>query len=75
MPCNYPLKQIERLPKTLVKDFDIEIFCGDTKETVSVRDNHQRFVTVDINKTADKIRFVPKASDCGNFRVFDFEIE
>lgn len=75
MPCNYPLKQIERLPKTLVKDFDIETVFGDKKEIVSVRDNHQRFVTIDINKTADKVRFVPKLSGCGEFRVFDFEIE
>ena len=58
-----------------MKDFDIETVLGDKKEIVSVRDNHQRFVTIDINKTADKVRFVPKFSGCGEFRVFDFEIE
>lgn len=75
MPCNYPLNPIDRQIKTIIKAYDIEIICGGEREVVSVNDNHQRFVIHDVNRLAEKIRFVPKKSDCGEFRLFDFEVE
>lgn len=75
MPCNYPLNPTDRRIKTIIKAYDIEIICGGEREKMSVYDNHQRFVIHDINRLAEKIRFVPKESDCGEFRLFDFEVE
>lgn len=75
MPCNYPLNPIDRQIKTIIKAYDIEIICGGEREVVSVNDNHLRFVIRDVNRLAEKIRFVPKKSDCGEFRLFDFEVE
>ena len=75
MPCNYPLNPIDRQIKTIIKAYDIEIICGGEREVVSVNDNHRRFVIHDVNRLAEKIRFVPKKSDCGEFRLFDFEVE
>jgi hypothetical protein len=65
------------VPKTMVKSFNIVLTCADGKEkTISVNDNHQRLVYVDIGEELKALRFEP-LSTWGNPEagVFSFEIE
>ena len=77
MPYNDPLVQPKyKLPATLIREYRIEASNakGETF-TLSVCDNHQRFVRHDVNWKVNKISFLPISTHgCDSFRVFDFEI-
>ncbi len=78
MPCNYPLVETKfKLPKTLIKEYKIEGVNSNGEEfTISVCDNHQRFVRHYVNWKINKISFIPISTHgCDSFRVFDFEIQ
>ena len=78
MPCNYPLVQTKfKLPQTLIKEYRIEgTNSNGEKFTLSVCDNHQRFVRHSIDWKVKEITLIPVSTHgCENFRVFDFEIK
>ena len=78
MPCNYPLIETKfKLPQTLIKEYRIEGRNSDGQEfTISVCDNHQRFVCHYVDWKINKISFIPISTHgCDSFRVFDFEIQ
>ncbi|MBQ7839634.1 MAG: FAD-dependent oxidoreductase [Lachnospiraceae bacterium] len=77
MPQNYPLNQTKfKLPGTLIKEYRIEGVSSDgSVHTLSVSDNHQRFVKHAVDWKARTIRFVPASTHgCEEFRLFGFEI-
>lgn len=78
MPCNYPLVQKKfKLPTTLIKEYKIEgTNSKGEKFTISVSDNHSRFVRHHIDWKVKKISFIPISTHgCEKFRLFDFEIK
>lgn len=78
MPCHYPLVQTGfKLPETLIRDYRIEGVAEDgTEHIINIRDNHQRFVTHDIDWQAKTIRFIPlRTFGDEHFRLFSFEIQ
>ncbi len=81
MPCNYPLVQEKfKLPDTLVKEYDIKITTADGNlYTISQKDNHQRLVWIEIDKSIDnivKLELVPVSTwGTKEFRIFGFEFE
>ncbi len=78
MPCNYPLKQTKfKLPNTLIKEYRAE-GINESGETcsITVNNNHQRFVVHKVDWNVKKVRFIPIATNgCDEFRVFDFEVK
>ena len=77
MPCNYPLVQKKfKLPKTLVKQYRIEGIASDgTTFSLSVENNHQRFVKHSVDWMVSSVRLVPLSTHgCEEFRVFAFEV-
>lgn len=77
MPCNFPLNE-ERffLPHTLIKEYRIEGYDKNgIVKTVTITDNHHRFVTHSFDCCVTKIKFIPVSTHGDEkFRVFDFEI-
>ena len=75
---NYPLVQTKfKLPKTLIREYVIE-GISKTGKTVSltISDNHQRFVWHSVDLKVHKIRFIPISTHGSeDFRLFSFEIE
>lgn len=78
MPFNYPLVETKfKLPKTLIKEYRIEgrNARGETF-TLSVADNHHRFVRHAVNWKVKEISFVPLSTHGSEkFRLFDFEVK
>jgi len=77
MPCNYPLVQTKfKLPATLIKEYRIEgIACDGTVHSLTVTDNHLRFVKLPVDWQVKTVRFVPLATfGCDTFRLFSFEV-
>lgn len=78
MPCYYPLVQTGfTLPKTLLRDYRIEgIAENGTVYEINISDNHQRFVSHDIDWQVKTIRFIPlRTFGDEYFRLFSFEIQ
>ena len=77
MPCHYPFNQPKfKFPDTIIKEYRIDGVKADgTVETISVNDNHQRFVKHSVDWNVQEVRFIP-VSTHGNekFRLFSFEI-
>lgn len=77
MPCCYPLVETKfKLPATLIKEYSIYGVSenGDTV-SLSVTNNHQRFVLHDVDWKVKKVRFVPISTNgCEDFRLFGFEV-
>ena len=77
MPCNYPLVQTKfKLPNTLIREYKIEGINenGEIQE-IYINDNHQRFVTHNVDWCVKTIRFVPVSTfGAEDFRLFSFEI-
>ena len=78
MPCNYPLVQTKfKLPETLIREYKIEGISenGQTHE-IYITDNHQRFVTHNVDWCVKTLRFVPIATfGAEQFRLFSFEMQ
>ena len=78
MPCSYPLVEPRfKLPKTLPKAYEIlgESESGETV-SLSVTDNHQRFVRHAVNWRVKRLTLLPlETNGCADFRVFDFEVK
>ena len=78
MPCNYPLEEkIFKLPDTLIKEYIIE-GCdrNGNVQSISVKDNHQRFVLHDVDWCVSTVRFIPISTHgSSEFRIFDFELK
>jgi hypothetical protein len=65
------------VPRTMVKSFNIVFTCtGGSQKTISINENHQRLVRVDINAEIKNVR-LEVLSTWGNPEagVFSFEIE
>lgn len=78
MPCNYPLVQTKfKLPETLIREYRVEGISADgSVRTLSVTDNHQRFVKHPVDWCVQTVRFVPLSTfGCDSFRLFSFEIK
>ena len=78
MPCRYLIDEKEfKLPGTLIKEYTIVGIGKDgERKTITVKDNHQRFVVHNVDWKVKKIRFIPLSTHgCDKFRVFNFEIE
>ena len=77
MPCNIKLHEDKfSLPSTLIKEYRIEGY-GENGEmkTISVNDNHHRFVLHDVNWRINKIKFIPISTHGDEkFRLFNFEV-
>ena len=77
MPCCIKLHEERfKLPKTLIKDFDITLTAADGKETVlSYREYHNRLFTAPLSGEYVGVRFTPLATHGAEaFAVFDFEV-
>lgn len=77
MPCVIRLHENKfKLPKTLIKDFDLLLYKSDgSVETKSYRNVHARFLKLPISGEYTAVRFVPLATHGDeSFRLFDFEI-
>lgn len=77
MPCCIKIHEDKyRLPKTLIKDFDIEL--TDNNDCVSVipfRNFHDRLFKMNVSGMYKKIRFVPlETYGAEEFNVFSFEV-
>ena len=78
MPCNYPLVETRfKLPTTLIKEYRIE---GENENgetfTITVSDNHERFVRHSVFWKVKTLRFVPLSTHGSEeFRLFDFEVK
>ena len=78
MPCEYPLVQKQfKLPDTLIKEYRIE---GVTKDgavkTITVNNNHQRFVKHFVDWNVCEVRFIPVSTNGSEtFNLFGFEVE
>ncbi len=78
MPYSYPLVQPNfKLPRTLIKEYRIEAENEKGELfTLSVSNNHQRFVRHAVDWCVKRVRLIPLATNgCEDFRVFDFEIK
>ena len=78
MPCNYPLTEKKfKLPDTLIKEYIIEGYDRNgTVQSISVKDNHQRFVLHDVDWCVSTVRFIPISTHgSSEFRIFDFELK
>lgn len=78
MPCRYLIDEKEfKLPGTLIKEYTIVGIGKDgERKTITVKDNHQRFVVHNVDWKVKKIRFIPLSTHgCDKFRVFNFEFE
>lgn len=77
MPSHYYLGETRfRTPKTLIKDFDIELTLENgSTEKIEIRGNYQRFVRLCVNIKAVSARLIPLCTHgCEDFRVFAFEL-
>ena len=78
MPCNYPLVETRfKLPTTLIKEYRIE---GENENgetfTITVSDNHERFVRHSVFWKVKTLRFIPISTHgCDTFRLYDFEVK
>ncbi len=78
MPCSYPLVQTDfKLPTTLIKKYKIEGEDSDGNlYTLTVENNHLRFVKHCVNWKVKKLTFIPlETNGCTDFRLFSFEIQ
>ena len=77
MPCIIKLKEDRfRLPKTLIKDFDIVVTAQDgTAEIYHYKNSHNRLLTLSISGTYTCVRLVPLTTyGAETFNVFSFEV-
>ncbi len=77
MPYSYPLVEPHlRLPETIITQYRLEgVDSTGRVFTLSVEENHQRFVKHSLDWQVERIRFVPLATNgCKEFRLFDFEV-
>lgn len=77
MPCVIRLHENKfKLPKTLIKDFDLLLYKSDGSiKTRAYRNVHARFLKLTISGEYTAVRFVPLATyGDESFRLFDFEI-
>ncbi len=79
MPSHFYLNEKRfKTPKTLIRDYDVQLLSenGDILETISTRDNFQRFNRIKVDKCVCGVRFVPISTHGHEeFRVFGFEVE
>lgn len=78
MPFNYPLVETKfKLPATLIRGYRIEgKNSSGEKFTLTVTDNHLRFVRHAVDWRVREISFIPVSTHgADDFRVFDFEIK
>ncbi len=77
MPCCIRLHEDRfRLPKTLIRDFDIVLTApGGESETLRFRDVHDRLFRIPLSGVYTSVRFVPLATwGADTFSVFSFEV-
>ena len=77
MPCIHRLGQAAaRSPESLVKAFRIDVETNDRWEgAVTVLENHQRLVKLDLNTTATAIRLTPEETwGAEQARIFSWDI-
>ena len=78
MPYNYPLVQPRfKIPNTLIKEYIVEgIDSNNNTYTITVKNNHQRFVKHTVNWNVKSIKLTPISTyGCEDFRLFGFEIK
>lgn len=77
MPCCIKLNEERfKLPKTLIKDFDITLIdaCG-AESVIPFRNNHNRLFTYPVSGEYTSVKLTPIATfGAENFSVFDFEV-
>ena len=75
MPCYFPLNETRfKVPKTLVKEFTVEITDENGNTTSKTYENHQRFVRVPIGKKVTKIKLIPNSTwGSEDYRIFCVE--
>lgn len=77
MPCCIKLNEDRfKLPKTLIKDFDIILDYEDGREeTLNYRNIHTRLLNISINRSVVGVKFLPISTyGSETFNVFDFEV-
>ena len=78
MPCIYPLDQRGvGVPHTMIRKFRVEIKDteGNWRVATRVENNYQRLVKIDVDCTAQALRFVPEETwGLDQFRVFAWDI-
>ncbi len=77
MPCNYPLEEkVVKLPETLIKEYRVEGISEDGKiQSLTVDNNHQRFVKHKVDWDVKEVRFIPLSTHGSEtLNLFDFEI-
>lgn len=77
MPCCIRLKEERfKLPKTLIKDFDIILTHKDGHtEVIPYRNVHTRFLRLAVKGEVLSVKFLPLATyGAETFNVFDFEV-
>ena len=59
----------------LIKDYEIEFYCGDTVEKRVVTDNIHRMNTFVVNSEIDGVKIIPKANYGSNYyEIFGVKI-
>lgn len=77
MPCCIRLHEERfRLPKTLLKDFDIVLTLSDGKtKTLALRDVHTRFLRLFADEEVTSVRLFPLATHgAETYNIFNFEV-
>lgn len=77
MPCNFPLQQEQfKLPKSLITKYRlVGIADNGSCRTLTVEENHQRFVKHSVNWEIKELRLEPLATNgAETFNVFCFEV-
>lgn len=77
MPCCYPLDEKNyKLPKTLVRDFEVIYTTADgVSEILSVKNNRKRFVKLSVAKDVAEIKLKPLSGwGCEKAGIFAFEV-
>lgn len=75
MPHIYPKGEDRfRIPETLIREFDIELYLEDGNVCRQNYENHQRLVMIPVNRMVTGIRFIPKATwGSETYRLFSLE--
>ena len=77
MPCSYPLVQPNyKVPATLLKSYRLEGISADgSVKTLTVEENHQRFVRHAVDWQVSILRLIPLSTNgAQKARVFGFEV-
>jgi hypothetical protein len=76
MPCSYPLVQPNyKVPATLLKSYRLEGISADgSVKTLTVKENHQRFVRHAVDWQVSILRLIPLSTNgAEKAHIFGFE--